>query len=159
MPKVRAGVTYAHINGRGNLRGLNLNPIVNGIRPDLVFGNVVEVIGDAASRQNTVNSFLQVMLSPPTPNPSKQLLDWKRNNFGVNYTYGQNYNNTDGAFSVSPTGSLGPEWGPAGNDIRYRVNAFFGSQTLRNLNANLNVSYSSASPYTIRTGVDTNGDT
>jgi len=39
---------------------------------------------------------------------------------------------------------------PAGNDIRHRFNAFFGSQTLRNFNANLNVSYSSANPYTIR---------
>jgi len=157
--KIRAGVTYAHVNGTGNLRGLNLNPILNGGRPDPVFGNVIDVVGDANSRQNTVNTYLQVMLSPPTPNPSKQLLDWKRNNFGINYNYGQNYNDTDGAFSVSPTGSLSAEWGPAGNDIRHRFNAFFGTQTLRNFNANLNLSYSSANPYTIRTGVDTNGDT
>jgi carboxypeptidase family protein len=157
-PKVRAGVTYAHINGTGLLRGLNLNPTMNGVRADPVFGNVIDVVGDGESRQHTVNSFLQVMLSPPTPNPSKQLFDRKRLNFGANYTFGQLKNDTDGAFSVPPTGTLAAEWGYAGNDIRHRFNAFFGTQALRNFNANLNLSYSSANPYTIRTGVDTNGD-
>ena len=157
-PKVRAGVTYAHINGTGLLRGLNLNAPVDGSRPNPLFSNVVEVVGDARSRQHTVNSFLQVMISPPSPNPSKQLLNWKRTNFGVNYTFGTLRNNSDGAFSVPATGSLAAEWAPAGNDIRHRLNAFFGTQALRNFNANLNLSASSASPYTIRTGIDTNGD-
>src|SRR5205807_8242320 len=43
--KVRIGTTYAHINGSGLLRGLNLNAPVNGIRPDPAFGNLVEVVG------------------------------------------------------------------------------------------------------------------
>jgi Carboxypeptidase regulatory-like domain len=156
--KVRGGVTYAHINGSALLRGLNLNAPVDGVRPDAAFGNVVEVVGDARSRQHTINSFLQVMLAPPSPNPGKQLWNWKRTNFGVNYNWGRIQNDTDGAFGVPATGSLAAEWGPGGNDVRHRLNAFFGTQALRNFNANLNISYSSASPYTIRTGVDTNGD-
>jgi len=162
--KVRAGVTYAHINGTGLLRGLNLNPPgigsggSGGGRPDAVFGNIIEVTGDGRSRQHIVNSFLQVFVSPPSPNPSKELWNWKRINVGVNYSAGKIENDTDGAFSVPATGSLAAEWGPAQNDVRHRFNAFFGTQALRNFNANLGLQVASGSPYTIRTGLDTNGD-
>jgi len=156
--KVRAGTTYAHINGTGLLRGSNLNAPLNGLRPDPLFGNIVEVAGDGRLRQNTLNTFLQVFVSPPSPAPSKQLWNWKRTNFGVNYFMGKSENDTDGAFSVPATGSLAAEWGPAPNDIRHRFNAFFGTQALRNFNANLNLSIASGSPYTIRTGIDGNGD-
>jgi hypothetical protein len=156
--KVRGGVTYAHITGTGLLRGLNLNAPVAGVRPNGLFGNIVEVTGDGESRQHTVNSFLQVFVTPPSPNRSKALLDWKRTNFGVNYTLARSRNNTDGAFAVPATGSLVAEWGPASGDIRHRINTFFGTQALRNFSANLNFSMSSGSPYTMRTGFDDNGD-
>ncbi|HEX3646087.1 MAG TPA: hypothetical protein VHT95_10795 [Vicinamibacterales bacterium] len=42
--------------------------------------------------------------------------------------------------------------------MRHRAGVFFGAGWLRNFNANLNVSYSSGLPYTIRTGLDDNGD-
>ena len=157
-PKVRGGVTYAHVNGSGLLRGLNENAPIGSARPNPLFGNIVEVVGDGSRRQNTVNAFLQVMVSPPSPNPSKQLWNWKRTNFGINYNWGSLRNNVDGAFSVPATGSLADEWGPGGDDLRHRLNAFFGTQALRNFNANLNISMSTAPPYTIRSGVDLNGD-
>jgi hypothetical protein len=157
-PKVRTGVTYAHVNGSGLLRGLNQNAPLDGARPNPLFGNIVEVVGDGSRRQNTVNAFLQVMVSPPSPNPSKQLWNWKRTNFGINYNWGQLRINVDGAFSVPATGSLVDEWGPGGDDVRNRLNAFFGTQALRNFNANLNLSMSTGMPYTIRSGVDLNGD-
>jgi hypothetical protein len=87
-PKVRGGVTYAHVNGSGLLRGLNENAPIGSARPNPLFGNIVEVVGDGSRRQNTVNAFLQVMVSPPSPNPSKQLWNWKRTNFGINYNWG-----------------------------------------------------------------------
>jgi len=59
---------------------------------------------------------------------------------------------------VPATGSLAADWGPAQNDVRHRTGVFFGAGWLRNFNANLNASYSSGSPYTIRTGLDDNGD-
>ncbi len=51
-PKVRAGVTYAHVNGAGLLRGLNMNAPIDGVRPDPLFGNIVEVVGDAGMRRH-----------------------------------------------------------------------------------------------------------
>jgi hypothetical protein len=43
-------------------------------------------------------------------------------------------------------------------DVRRRLNSGWNSSQLKNFNANINFNASSASPYTIRTGVDTNGD-
>ena len=102
-----------------------------GVRPNPLFGNIVEVIDDAASRQHTVNVFWQVNILPPSPAPSKELWNWKRTNFGLNYGFGKQENNTDGAFSVPATGSLVSEWGPATFDVRHRVNGFFTLQWLK----------------------------
>ena len=157
-PFSRLGVSYAHVSGTGMLRGLNLNAPVNGIRPNSALGNLVEVLGDAASRQNTMNVFMQISLAPPSMGPPKERWNWKRTNFGINYTLGKSENDTDGAFAVPATGSLAAEWGPAQNDVRHRLGAFFGANWFRPFNANLNLNFSSGSPYTIRTGFDDNGD-
>jgi len=157
-PFTRFGVSYAHVSGTGLLRGLNLNTPVNGIRPNTALGNLVEVIGDATSRQNTATVFMQVSLTPPSMNPPKERWNWKRTNVGVNYTLGKSENDSDGAFAVPATGSLPAEWGPASNDVRNRLGVFFGAGWLKNFNANLNVQYSTGTPYTIRTGLDNNGD-
>ena len=76
----------------------------------------------------------------------------------TNLGLGRSLNNTDGAFSMPATGRIEDDWGPAQFDVRRRFNASWSSQQLRNLNVNLNFNMSSAPPYTIRTGVDTNGD-
>ena len=157
-PKIRIGTTYAHVNGFGLLRGLNLNPPVNGVRANPVFGNLVDVIGDASSRQHTLNTFLQVSILPPSPNPGKERWNWKRTNFGLNYQLARLENNTDGAFSVPATGSLGADRGPASSDVRQRFNLFFLTQALRNTNVNFHLSAASAAPYTIKTGYDSNRD-
>ena len=157
-PFSRLGVNYAHVSGTGVLRGVNLNQPVNGIRPNPALGNLVEVLGDAASRQNTLNIFMQMSLAPPTMGPPKERWNWKRTQFGFNYTLGRSENDSDGAFAVPATGSLAAEWGPAPNDTRHRVNAFFGANWFRNLNANVSLLYSTGSPYTIRTGFDDNAD-
>lgn len=157
-PFTRLGVTYTHVNGTSVLRGLNLNAPVDGVRPNPAFGNLIQVVDDGASRQNTLNVFLQASLTAPSMGPPKTRWDWKRTNFGVNYNLNRFENNTDGAFSVPATGSIADDWGPAGNDVRNRIGMFFGAGWLKNFNANLNLFYQSGSPYTIRTGLDDNGD-
>jgi hypothetical protein len=157
-PFSRLGVSYAHISGTGLLRGINLNAPIDGIRPNPALGNLVEVLGDATSRQNTINVFMQISVAPPSMGPPKERWNWKRTNFGFNYTLGRSENDTDGAFAVPATGSLAAEWGPAQNDQRHRFGAFFGANWFRPFNANLNLNVSSGSPYTTRTGFDDNGD-
>lgn len=188
----RVNATYAHTNGNGLLRGRNLNAPVLGVRPDPIFGNVVEVVSDAESLQHLFNVGTSInfapaaapgapmmmmmmvgrdgpaMAAPPPPPPgaaggaarpgTPKRFDWRR--FSVNANYGtQRFrNNTDGPFSLAPTSDLAAEWGPTGGDIRHRVGFFLTSSQLRNLNASLNLNASSAPPYTIRTGLDGNGD-
>jgi hypothetical protein len=157
-PFSRLGVSYAHASGTRLQRGLNLNAPVNGIRPNPALGNLIEVVDDATSRQNTLNAFMQISLTAPSMAPPKERWNWKRTNFGFNYTLGSVQNDSDGPFAVPATGSLAADEGPAQNDARHRAGVFFGAGWLRNFNANLNVSYSSGLPYTIRTGLDDNGD-
>jgi hypothetical protein len=67
-------------------------------------------------------------------------------------------NNSDGAFGIPATGDLVEEWGPAGQDIRHRLNVQLNNQIVRNLLVAFNFSANSGAPYTIRTGRDDNGD-
>ena len=157
-PFSRLGVTYAHVTGTRMLRGLNLNAPVAGIRADPTVGNLIEVVGDAGLRQQTLTTFMQISLSPPQMGPPKERWSWKRTNFFINYLLGTLENDTEGAFTPPATGSLDAEWGPAGNDVRHRFTAAVSTNWFRNFTASLNFSVSSAPPYTIRTGLDDNGD-
>jgi Carboxypeptidase regulatory-like domain len=183
---LRVNTTYAHTTGDNLLRGLNLNAPINGVRPDPTFSNVVEVLDDAESRQNTLNvgftlnlntatpgptmlngGGMIMMIGPPPPpppggggasNPANARWNWRRLNVFGNLGIGRSRNDTEGAFSIPATGLLSDDWGPATNDVRRRFNVGISSSQLRNLNANININVSSAAPYTIRTGTDDNGD-
>jgi hypothetical protein len=176
---LRINATYAHTSGDRLLRGRNLNAPVDGVRPDPTFSNVVEVVDDAESRQNTLSIGATFNLNTATPGPAminggaimimsapgpmgggaaSQRWNWRRLNIFGNATIGRTRNNTEGAFSMPATGSILDDWGSANNDIRRRLNLGITSSQLRNFNANININLASASPYTIRTGTDDNGD-
>jgi carboxypeptidase family protein len=161
-PRIRGGFTYAHSNGRGLMRGENLNFPLNGIRPDPLFVNIIRVVPDAASRQDVVNVFSSFSFSPQTPpslNPTGPRWNWKRTSFNVNYSTGRLENNTDGPYSLPASGSPTGEWGPVPGEIRkHRFNIGINSNAFRNLNANINLNATTGTPYTITTGHDDNGD-
>jgi hypothetical protein len=75
------------------------------------------------------------------------------------YTYGRNYDNTDGAFAIPASIILANEWGPALFDRRHNMHSAVTSTALRNLTMRVGVSASSAPPINIRTGTDDNADT
>src|SRR5262249_37836366 len=117
----------------------------------------------------------------PVPS-SAPFVSWKRVTVFSTYTLASLRNNTDGPFSVSPTGTLDTEWGPAAGggggggvnnnipgqavfgggaptvDIRHRLSLSINNQVVRNIVIGLSVNTSSAPPYTLLTGQDTNGD-
>jgi hypothetical protein len=74
------------------------------------------------------------------------------------YSYGQNYDNTDGAFVIPASLILANEWGPAAFDRRHQTSFAITSTALRNLTARLSVFGQSAPPITVRSGTDDNGD-
>ena len=187
--------TYAHTSGDNLMRGVNLNGPVNGVRPDPSFANVVQVLGDAESRQHTLNvgasinfnvpkvpaaggagapsgpimigdgrGMVMIMNGAPGPapggaaNPANARWNWRRMSLFMNMGLGRQLNNTEGPFAMPATGRIEDDWGPANFDVRRRFNLGWNSSQLKNFNANINFNASSASPYTLRTGVDTNGD-
>jgi hypothetical protein len=154
----QASAVYSYQRGGALLRGLNLNAPMDGVRPDPLFGNIVEVTSDASSRQHQLQLNLTVNPGALLPVFNAPLVNWKRTTVFLNYTFADLRNNAEGAFGVPSTGDLAQEWGPAGGDIRHRLNVQVNNQIVRNLLVAFNVSASSGAPYTIRTGLDENGD-
>jgi Carboxypeptidase regulatory-like domain len=84
---------------------------------------------------------------------------WNRGlTVGGHYTYGQNLNNTDGAFVIPASLILAQQWGPAAFDRRHNTHINVTSTALRSLTIRFGVSGTSAPPLTILTGSDDNGD-
>ena len=158
-PRVRVNVLYANTRGSGLLRGDNLNAPVDGIRPNPDFVNIVEVVADGASRQQTVSVSSFISLAAPSPALSQPRFNWKRTTFNANYSAGRSENNTDGAFSLPASGSPAGEWGETAGEIRHhRLNVGVNTSMVKNLNANLSFNASTGTPYTLTTGRDDNGD-
>jgi len=179
---VQINALYQHVVGKALLRGNNLNAPIDGTRPDPNFANVIEVLGDARSRQDQLqvgaNLNFNALNKGGGPNNGGPIMlngggmimigngaaskgprwNWKRMNVFTNFGLGRTLNDTDGAFSTPATGNIAADWGPASNDIRRRFNVNWSSQQIRNTNIMLNFNSASAPPYTIRSGVDTNGD-
>jgi hypothetical protein len=161
IPKARVQMSavYAYLRGTDQYRGNNVNAPVDGIRPDPEFGNVIEVVSDARSRQHQLQTAVTVNPGALLPvAPSAKRVSWMRTTLFVNYTFGLNDNNADGPFSIPAGGPLAAEWGPAAGDVRHRFNASLNNQIVKNLLASVNVGVNTAPPYSIRTGRDDNGD-
>jgi hypothetical protein len=155
---VRASATYSYQRGSDLSRGLNLNALVNGLRPDPAFRNIVEVVSDAASRQHQLQIDANVNPGAMLPAFNGPRISWKRTTLFVNYTLASLRNNTDGPFTLPATGDLTAEWGSAANDVRHRLNLAFNNQIVRNFLIGINVNASTAPAYTLLTGRDDNGD-
>jgi len=144
----RLTANYTRSWGQGLLRGRNRNTPVNGIRPDVTFANVVELVSDAESRSQSIGVFYSFVR-----------MDWKRTFLSVNYNWTKVDTNTTGAFSLPANGeNLDTEWGPSPGDIRHRFGASFNSSPIKDVSVGLNLRAQSGSPYNITTGFDNNGD-
>ena len=77
----------------------------------------------------------------------------------MNYTLGRVKNHADSETSL-PANNLDPdaEWGPSRQDVRHRLQGTVNVPLMLGLRANVNVNAQSATPYTITTGRDDNGD-
>jgi hypothetical protein len=170
------------------LTGRNLNAPVNGIRPDPGFANIVLASPDGKGKQHSVNASVNVNLGilPPQGGPgpggggmmmmgggdrmmfisaggppatSGPLFSWRRGlSIASFYNYGRQYDNTDGPFAIPASLNLDDEWGPSAFDRRHNVHLAITSNALRNFSARLGFGGTSATPLTIRTGTDDNGD-
>jgi hypothetical protein len=139
---------FAHQSAQ-QFRGRNLNAPADGdVRPDPQFGNVIEVESTGRARLRALTT--SVMYN-----------DQKRGTFvRMNYTLARAEDNTDGSFFV-PVNALQPdaEWGPGSNDVRHRFSGNISQPFLdRHFSASTYWQFSTALPYTVTTGIDSNGD-
>ena len=77
----------------------------------------------------------------------------------MNYTLGRVKNHADSETSL-PANNLDPdaEWGYSRQDVRHRLQGTVNVPLVLGLRANVNINAQSATPYTITTGRDDNGD-
>jgi hypothetical protein len=148
-PTFRVNATYTYRRGMQLLRGSNTNAPVNssgGVRPDPSFSNIVEVRSDAGMHVQSINVGANFIA-----------LNWHRTFFVSNYNYARAESNTSGAFSLPANGDdLGAEWGPSA--VRHRFASSVNTSPIANLSVALNFRAQSGTPYTITTGLDSNGD-
>jgi hypothetical protein len=141
----RVSTTYTYRRGSRVLRGNNLNPLVDGVRPDPRFTNVIEVVGDADARLHQFGlNFSYVNLA------------WRNIFLHGNYSLSSSESNTTGAFSPPPTGDLSTEWGQL--VPLHRFGGMVSFAPIRNMTLGVNARAQSGMPYNITTGFDENGD-
>jgi hypothetical protein len=157
-PKVRFTMNYALSRYGDQLRGMNLNAPVNGIRPNPAFANVIQVVSDASTHMQELNPGVTINLAGGVRGANQARWNPLRTTVRFQYRFRRTFNNSDGAFTPPPSGTLATEWAPARSDIRHRVRASVTTTALKNLTAQLSLDATSGAPYTITTGFDDNGD-
>ncbi len=157
-PRLRINVLYNYIHFQQQPRGWNSNLLVDGVRPDPRFANVIEAVTDAEGRRHEVALNATLNLAPPGPAANRAWFNWRRLNVNAGYTFVRGRSNTDGNWAVPQTGNIDDDWGPAFGDQPYRVQVLVTSTQVRNVTAALTLLANSGPVYTMTTGFDDNGD-
>jgi hypothetical protein len=167
---LRVGANYLDTRGNGLLAGVNLNaPLALNVYPDPAWKNVIEANPIGRSRTQSVSVNTQLNFSPTSAGSTfggsglsgknEPRFRWRRGlSVYANYTLGRSQNNTDGAFTVSPTGTIDTEWAYSSGDVRHRVSTALYTGVLKNLTASFYVSANSGRPYNFTVPADVNFD-
>jgi hypothetical protein len=157
-PRLRFNVLYNWIHLQEQPRGVNLNPIVNSVRLDPNYGNVIASVTDTQIKRHEVFVNSTFSLAAPSPALTAARFNWRRMNVQAGYTLVRVDNNGDGWFSVPPSGNIEDDWGPGPADSPYRFNIVATGTQLRNLTTVLTWLANAGPVYTETTGFDDNGD-
>jgi hypothetical protein len=135
-------------SAQDRLRSFNANAPLDGVFPDPAYERVTEIESTGRARSAGFDSSVRL---------ARQ--DGKASGL-VRYQYGQARNDSDGPTTLpADSRNLDAEWGPATWDVRHRVFGFVRMELPKGLRANAWGDLASGAPYTIRTGLDDNGDT
>lgn len=135
-------------SARDRLRALNANAPRSGVLPDPAFERITEIESTGRGRSAGLDSSVRL---------SRQ--DGKASGL-LRYQYAQSWNDSDGPTALpADSRDLDAEWGPASWDVRHRIFGFLRMELPLGLRANAWGDIASGAPYTVRTGLDDNGDT
>lgn len=141
-------ISYQMLRSRDTMWARNVNaPNAQGIRPEPGVATVTQFESIGRSQSDRLN--VGATYRPPQGGMF----------FRINYTLAGAESTNDGALSL-PANSLDPEaeWGPSSQDIRNRFNVIGNVPLPKGVRLFVRSFNQSASPYTITTGRDTNGD-
>jgi len=155
-PRLRVNALYSYIHQTQQPRGRNVNPLIDGIRPDPRFANVIEAVTDAEIRRHEVSLNATISLAPASSSQAR--LNWRRMSMNVGLTTAHARSNSDGPWAVPQTGKIGDDWGPGPGDQPYRLQVLLTSTQIRTVTANLTYLANSGPVYTQTTGNDDNHD-
>lgn len=155
--RVRVNLLYNYIHLQQQSRGLNTNPLIDGVRADPNYANVIEAVTDAEIRRHEFSINAIVSLAPPGA-ASQRPFDWRRLNLNIGYALIHARNNSEGSWAVSPSGNIADDWGPGPADQPYRVQVLLTSNQIRNVTANVTYSANAGQVYNQTTGFDDNQD-
>jgi hypothetical protein len=144
---VRLNVMAIHRTGSHELRGVDVNAPVGGVRPDPAAGPLTEVRSTASSSFNALSVNINVV------RPDRRVF------IAANYMLSRSINETDTPFSL-PADAANPasERGAALDDARHRAMGFASFPLTRSVSAGISFTARSALPYDVTTGRDDNGD-
>ena len=138
---------YMWTRGVNTLRSVNVNTPIDGVRPDPSFGNITEIQSTGKRAMDRLTVALNARYIP------RRIMGM------VMYQLASARNFADSP-TMLPSDSTNPDvdWGPAANDVRHRLFFNFNTPIARGVRMGVNIQGSSALPYNITTGLDTNGD-
>ena len=138
---------YMMTRGFSTLRSVNVNAPVDGLRPEPAYGNISEIQSSGERAMDRLTFALNARYMP------RRILGM------VMYQLASVRNYADSP-TMLPADSTNPDadWGPAAQDVRHRLFFNFNTPLGRGVRMGLNAQGSSALPYNITTGYDTNGD-
>jgi hypothetical protein len=157
-PQFRVNALYNYIHQTRMPRGENLNPLVNGVRPDPAFANIIETVTDATLLRHELYVNATFSLAPPGPATNRPRWNWRRVSGTGSYQWIRARRNAVGPFDVPPTGNIKDDWGNGPGDLPFWASLNVNSTQLRNLNVGISWQGNSGYPYMETTGVDNNGD-
>ena len=157
-PKVRASFAYSIGRFNDQVRGIDRNAPVNGVRPDPRYVNLIEVVSDSSTHMLDLVPDLNINLAGGNSGGAQRRWSLNRTTIRFNYRYRRAFNDSEGPFTPSPTGTIDTEWAPASSDTRHRFRSTVSTQALRNFSGQLTLDANSGGPYTITTGIDDNND-
>jgi hypothetical protein len=157
-PKASVNVLFNYYHQDQLPRGMNANPLTNGVRPDPEFANIISTVTDAEIIRHELYVNFNLSLLTPSPAANREAFNWRRLALNGGYSFIRARRNAVGPFDVPPSGSLDTEWGHGPADNPYRVNVNLTSTQIRNWTINLSGNASDGYLYNWLTGFDDNQD-
>ena len=157
-PQFRVNALYNYVRQTRLARGNNLNPLVNGVRPDPNFANIIETVTDGTLLRHEVYVNGNFNLAPPGPASGRARWNWQRVSGTWSYQWIRARRNAAQAFDAPPTGSLDDEWGNGPGDLPYWLSVNVNSTQMRNLSIGVTWQANDGYPYMFTTGLDDNAD-